>query len=426
MKTKPSACSKRFVFATTAGITTRITLLSCNQMISVTDAIKLIRENTYLLPSCSMPLHNAGGCVLAADLYANINIPGFRQSAMDGYAFRFSDLERGNEFTINGEVAAGDNQDFLLQPSGAIRIFTGAALPEDCDTVVMQEKTETEGAYVIINDDQLIQGRNVRREGSEIKKGELALPTGTQLTPAAIGFLASLGVSEVKVYPTPIVSIIITGNELQKPGVSLKHGQVYESNSVMLETALKQLGISNTNVIHAKDDLNGIINTLHGALEKADIILLTGGVSVGKYDFVVQAAEACGVQQLFHKVAQRPGKPIYAGKKENKIVFGLPGNPASVLTCFFNYVVAALESFTGRKEILQRKFLPLTNDFSKKVKLTQFLKAVYNQDGVNPLPAQESFRLSSFSLANCLVILPEEKMEFAKGELVETLLLPYL
>lgn len=395
-------------------------------MISTDLALRLIRENTSLLAPCSIALRNAGGYVLAADLYAGIKIPGFRQSAMDGYAFRFSDLTHGNKLIISGEVAAGDSADVEIKPFHAVRIFTGAALPKDCDTVVMQEKTETEGEYIIIKDELLIQQRNVREIGSEIKKGDLALAKSTLLTPAAIGFLASLGVSDVTVISKPVVYIIITGNELQKSGIPLKHGQVYESNSVMLEAALKQLGILTTTVIQTKDDLNGIIHTLNEALNKADLILLTGGVSVGKYDFVVQAAEACGVKPIFHKVAQRPGKPIYAGKKENKIVFGLPGNPASVLTCFYNYVVTALESLTGRKEILQRKLLTLADDYSKKINLTQFLKAIYNQDSVTPLSAQESFRLSSFSLANCLIILPAEKMEFKKGEQVETLLLPYL
>ena len=256
--------------------------------------------------------------------------------------------------------------------------------------------------------------------------GWKALTKGTVLTPAAIGFLASLGVTEVQVYPKPNVYIIITGNELQEPGLVLKHGQVYESNSVMLQTALAQLGIINSTIMYAKDDPAELESTLENALTHADLVLLTGGVSVGKYDFVVKAAEACNVRQLFHKVAQRPGKPLFAGKKEAKIVIGLPGNPASVLTCFYNYVVPAIECMTGRKNLLQRRQLQLTTDYRKKVKLTQFLKAICNNDEVTPLAAQESFRLSSFSLANCLIILPEEMMEFKKGEPVETLLLPYL
>ena len=395
-------------------------------MTSVNDAIQLIRKNLHPLPPCIIPLQESLGYVLAEDISANINTPAFHQSAMDGYAFRFSDLKAGNSFTIVGEIAAGDQLDLVLQPLQAFRIFTGAPLPGECDTVIMQEKVEFKIGQAHFNDESLVQGRNVRLQGSEIKSGELALKEGTVLTPAAIGFLASLGVTEVKVYSKPSVSVIVTGNELQKPGCSLNPGQVYESNSIMLQTALAQLGIETVTIMSVKDDPATIKNSLHQAMGNADLILLTGGVSVGEYDFVVQVAEACGVQQLFHKVAQRPGKPLYAGKKENKIVFGLPGNPASVLTCFYNYVVPAVECLTGRKNLVQKRHLPLTSHYNKTIKLTQFLKASCSNDKVTVLPAQESFRLSSFSLANCLIILPEEKMEFKKGELVETLLLPYL
>ena len=156
------------------------------------------------------------------------------------------------------------------------------------------------------------------------------------------------------------------------------------------------------------------------------MVLLTGGISVGDYDFVLQAVTACGVSKLFHKVKQRPGKPLYSGIKNNKIIFGLPGNPASVLTCFYNYVVAAIECMTGQQNIIPRKWLPLSKGVSKKLKFMQFLKASFNDQNVTPLPAQESFRLSSFSMANCLIVLPEEKLEFEEGESVEILILPYL
>ena len=213
---------------------------------------------------------------------------------------------------------------------------------------------------------------------------------------------------------------------MQPPGVKLQRGQVYESNSVMLQSALAQLNITNSVVITCTDDQNKIENALQKVVENSDLVLITGGVSVGKYDFVVGACKTVGVRQLFHKVAQRPGKPLYVGIKDNKLIFGLPGNPASVLSCFYNYVVPALEKLMVRENLLQRRYLPLAEDFQKKIKLTQFLKAFHNGAEVQPLAAQESFRLSSFSIANCLVILPAEKMTFTKGELVETLILPYL
>ena len=402
-------------------------------MISVSEAKKIIQTHTQLLPPVTIALSRANGLVLAEDIFAKVSVPNFHQSAMDGYAFRFDDYLQTKELTIQGEIAAGDSAKEALAPHHAIRIFTGAAVPANADTVVIQEKTEVKEDRLIIHDEQLQQGSNVRTKGFEINKGELALAKGTVLSPAAIGFLAGVGITEVGVYPKPTVYIIVTGKELQKPGNPLQHGQVYESNSVMLQAALQQLHITNINVVFADDDVNEIQAAITAALTQADLVLLTGGVSVGNYDFVVKAAEASGVQQLFHKVKQRPGKPLYVGVKENlaagrqdKLVFGLPGNPASVLSCYYNYVVTAIEEITGRKNLIEKRHLPLTVPFRKKIALTQFLKAFYDEKGVKPLSAQESFRLSSFSIANCLVVLPEEKFEFNEGEMVETLILPYL
>ncbi|GAA4747300.1 molybdopterin molybdotransferase MoeA [Flavisolibacter ginsenosidimutans] len=395
-------------------------------MISVKDAIAQIRLHTNLLSPVNLPLQKALGLVLAEDIFALVSVPSFPQSAMDGYAFRYADYLRAKEFTVSGEVAAGDAATVSVAPNNAVRIFTGAAVPNDLDTVVMQEKTEILNNELIVKDEALQKGSNVRTEGSEIKKDEIALWKGTVLSPAAIGFLAGVGVAEVSVHPKPSAHIIVTGNELQERGKPLQHGQVYESNSVMLQTALQQLGINSVAVTHVTDDVNILQEALNAALKKAELVLLTGGVSVGKYDFVLQAAKACGVKQLFHKVAQRPGKPLYAGTKGKKIVFGLPGNPASVLSCFYNYVTVTIEEFTGRKNLLERKQVRLQQDFKKKISLTQFLKAVYTADGALPLQAQESFRLSSFSIANCLVVLPEEAREYKEDETVEILCLPYL
>jgi molybdopterin molybdotransferase len=395
-------------------------------MISVSDAIQLIRSRSCLLAPVWLPLTEAAGLVLAEDVYAGISIPNFNQSSMDGYAFRFEDFATSRELLITGEMAAGDNKKLPVQPGQAVRIFTGAAVPEGFDTVVMQEKTTVEELRLFINDDSLAKGSNIRLKGSEINAGELALSKGTILSPAAVGFLAGLGTTIVAVHPKPSVYLIVTGKELQHPGVPLQYGQVYESNGMMLQSALRQLQVQNIRCVHVGDNVAEITTAINTALQSADLVLLSGGVSVGDYDFVVQSAESCGVSQLFHRVAQRPGKPLYAGMKGEKFVFGLPGNPSSVLSCFYNYVVPAIEELTGRKNLLERKRLLLLAPFSKKIQLRQFLKASCTLEGVMPLAAQESFRLSSFSVANCLIDLPEEPRDYAAGEVVEVLLLPYL
>ena len=395
-------------------------------MITVNEAVNLIKDHAQLLSSRSIPLNEAGGLVLAEDVFAAVDVPNFNQSAMDGFAIRFDDLSRGMELMVGGEIAAGEERSFEILPNQAMRIFTGAPLPLFADTVVMQEKTELVGNKLILRDEELVKGRNVRLSGSEIKMNALALQKGVTLTPAGIGFLAGLGISNVNAYPKPAAHIIVTGNELQQAGKPLKQGQVYESNGQMLKTALEQFHINNIRISNVKDDAKEITSAIQEALDTAELILVTGGVSVGDYDYVVQAAIACGITPLFHKIKQRPGKPLLAGIKNNKVLFGLPGNPASVLTCFYYYVIKAIEVQTGRKDLLETKRIQLLTSFSKKIKLTQFLKANYSTEGVMPLSAQESNRLSSFALANCLIILPEEKMEFVEGENVETLILPYL
>ncbi|MGZ3853832.1 MAG: molybdopterin molybdotransferase MoeA [Flavisolibacter sp.] len=395
-------------------------------MTSVNEAIEKIKVHTGKLLAVKIALRDAAGLVLAEDVYANCNVPNFNQSAMDGYALRYDDLLLTKQFLVAHEIAAGDFTTAAVPSKACIRIFTGAPIPGELDTVVMQEKVDLHGSYINVLDDNLKKGNNVRLLGSEIKKGELALPKNSFLSPAAIGFLASIGTEEVRVYPKPNVHIIVTGKELVPVEEDLKEGQVYESNSLLLQAALKQLHIYNITTDFVGDSLDETIHAIEKALAKADILLLTGGVSVGNYDFVVKAAEVCGINQLFHKVKQRPGKPLYAGTQNNKIVFGLPGNPASVLSCFYNYVVIAIQCMSGRNNLIEKRWFPLATSYNKNVRLTQFLKATTNGETVTPLPAQESFRLSSFSTANCLIILGEENSDFAEGELVETLVLPYL
>jgi len=267
-------------------------------------------------------------------------------------------------------------------------------------------------------------GLNVRTKGSEIKVGDLAVAKDSLLMPAAIGFLAGIGVTEVLVYPNPSVSIIVTGNELQTPGQALQPGQVYESNSYSLQAALKQLHITEVKLYHAEDTLAKVSQVLCDALQKNDVIFLTGGVSVGDYDFVAAAAKENGIEKIFHKIKQKPGKPFYFGKKESKLVFGLPGNPASVLTCFYEYVEPALRQMMKQKTGLKIMKVPLAEPFKKAAGLTHFLKGFYDGKTATPLHAQESYRLSSFANANCLIKIDEAATVCEKGAIVEIHLLP--
>lgn len=391
-------------------------------MITVAEAKYIISKSVTSLNPVTLPLLNASGKVLATDVFATIDIPAFPQSAMDGYAFAFDDLKK--ELIIDGEMAAGSSSAIEVAAGKAIRIFTGAPVPAGADTVVMQEKVRTENAVLIIEDDKLQRSSNVRPIGSEIKAGELALQKGSLLTAAAIGFLAGIGITEVAVIPDPFISIILTGNELQEPGKALMYGQVYESNSFGLTAALKSLHLPVHRVYKAEDDADILTAILQQALEQSDLVLLTGGVSVGDYDFVLQAANKCGVQQQFHKVKQRPGKPLFFGTKNEKVVFGLPGNPSSVLTCFYEYVTEALTILTKRSLQLKEVQTVLANGCKKAPGLTHFQKAYYDGQTVLPLTAQESYKLNSFATANCLLMLDGDKEEYASGDNVAIHLLP--
>lgn len=393
-------------------------------MISVEEANKIIVENSAPLQPVQLSLRQAVGKILADDVVAAADMPPFPQSSMDGYAFLFSEWESNKKLILEGEIPAGLNEKILLAPGKAVRIFTGAPVPPGADTVVMQEKAQIREGMLIIDEGAIQKGANVRPMGSEIKAHELALEKGRVLSAPAIGFLAGIGVAEVKVFPNPLISIIITGKELQQSGRPLDYGQVYESNSLALSAALQQGHFNEVKIYYADDDLEIVKNILQNALEQSDIVLLSGGISTGDYDFVLKAASDCGVTRLFHKIKQRPGKPLYFGKKGNKLVFGLPGNPSSVLTCFYEYVLPALEILTQRKLSLQKIHAPLAAPYYKTPLLTHFLKGFYNGTNVEVLDAQESYRLSSFAKANCLIKIKEKTVECKEGEMTEVHLLP--
>ena len=392
-------------------------------MISVEQALKFIEDNVKPLKPVVMKLEEALGLVVSSDIYSPLDIPAFPQSSMDGYAIAFE--EGITDYIISGEIPAGFEKATTLSKGSAARIFTGAPVPQGANTVVMQEKTIVSSGIVKITDDKLQKGNNVRLVGTEMRKGQLALAKGSKLNPLSIGLLAGLGIDKVSVYPKPRVGIIITGNELQKPGTALSFGQVYDSNSYSLRAALLQQNIEVLHLLQSIDDINKLSTQLNTLLENSDLILLVGGVSVGDYDFTLPAFEKCGVTPIFHKIKQKPGKPLLFGKKENVIVFGLPGNPASVMTCFYEYLLTAIGIMTSSNLSLKSKEAKLEEGYIKPQGLTCFLKAYYDGQSVRIQTGQESYKLSSFAEANCLVVLPQESREVIAGEIVTVHLLPH-
>lgn len=353
---------------------------------------------------------------MAEKINSVVNTPPFDQAAMDGYAFDFDSWDRKSVLTVSGEVQAGNFSSATVKSFETVRIFTGAPLPTGTDTVVMQEKIIVVGKTICIQDNLLVKGSNVRREGSQTIKGELVMQKGQLLTPAAISFLASIGVDKLNVYSKPSVSIIVTGDELMPPGRILSNGQIYESNSFGLTAALNQINISPVSIDIVNDEEAEIIKTITSRLS-TDILILTGGVSVGNYDLVPSSLKQCGVVQIFHKVKQKPGKPLYFGKINQTLVFALPGNPAAVLTCFYEYVLPAISRFT-QKQYFRRLQMPLASDFRKKPGLTFFLKGKTKYHEVIILNNQESYMMNSFAMADCILELEEDKELYKKGDLV--------
>lgn len=385
-------------------------------MISVADAKNMVLSQCQELNPITLPIDQAVGYTLSDNVYSEINIPGFMQSSMDGFAIRFTDVTK--ILPIQGELPAGTSKQISLNENACIKVFTGGPIPEGADIVIQKEWVHVEKNAIQINAGFIELGANIRVPGSDIKKGGLAFKKGTTISAMHLGYLASMGIKEIPVIRKPKVGIIITGNELVQPGNELIAGQVYESNSFALKACLQKLQIHSIQVYHVKDTIEATQLTISKGLLENDLLLITGGVSVGDYDFVAGACLQQGVQKLFHGVKQKPGKPLFFGKKENVLVFGLPGNPSSVLSCYQQYVYTALNAITGGKQV-EAVFAKLEMPFDKKPPLTLFLKGYYESGTVQILPAQASYQLSAFVTANCWVELAEEINYFDKDQLVK-------
>ncbi|MEL1241358.1 molybdopterin molybdotransferase MoeA [Flavobacterium flavipallidum] len=389
-------------------------------MIQVAEALNIIAENSCKMPIAKIKVSKSLGYVLAEAIYSPINMPPFRQSAMDGYAFTHSNL---NQFEVINTSQAGDFLDEKIEKNQAVRIFTGAFVPDDTDTVVMQEHT-TRTENVLQIEKMPAPCANIREKGEQIKKGELVFDANTVITPAAIGFLACLGITKIKVYQKPKVAILVTGNELVPAGKKLPKGKIYESNSLMIEAALQTIGIKKPSIFKVKDSLKKTIQAVESCLAHFDVVLISGGISVGDYDYVKEALLKNGVTELFYKINQKPGKPLFFGTQENKIVFALPGNPASSLTCFYVYAFPALKKMMGFEAIhLPEMKKKINSDFKNTSGKTLFLKAFYDDEKVTVLESQSSAMLNTFAVANGLIVVPHDVTNIKINE--EVVVLPF-
>ncbi len=375
------------------------------QFLSVPEAKAILDRETAALPMEEIPLDEAVGRVAAVDIHAPLDMPSFDNSAMDGYALIW---EEGREtYTLIGEVAAGDGREQQLSPGEAMRIFTGAPVPSGADTVVQQEWSHKEGDRVRFKG-SVKRGMHIRRRGTQCRQGDIILKAGTCITPGAIALLSSVGINRIAVHRRPQAQVLVTGNEIAAPGSELPPGAVYNTNGPFLGAYLKQSGFPVQVHGPVPDEPETLKNAIHDALLNCDVLILTGGISVGEYDFVQPMLLEAGAEPFFYKLKQKPGKPIWAGRIGNIIVFALPGNPASVITCANQYVMPVLKKMAGFQDVFEPDArLPLRQDYHKKAGLTQILKVQVAEGQVEVLGGQESFNLLPFAEANALAVIPE-------------------
>jgi molybdopterin molybdotransferase len=384
-------------------------------MITVAQALSLIEKHVKSNNFCELGITDALGFVLAQDVVSDIDLPPFRQSAMDGFAVR---TWAENEFTIKGEIQAGSSEEVSLQKGEAVRIYTGARVPRDADRVIMKEHVEDLTSHIQVVNFQ--QKTNIKAQGEHIKRGDVVLSKGVVLNTAALSFLAGLGVAKIKVYKKPNVAVLISGNELLQPGDPWEQAKTYDSNSFILQFLLKSIGVEQVTLHYVKDDVQACVSTVGKLLESHDFIVATGGISVGDYDLMHMAFEANHVEEQFYKINQKPGKPIYFGLKGDKVIFGLPGNPAACFINFQVYVTPALRrrfgktSFSFKIGVCDQRIVNRSNK-------ALFLRGTCTNGILEVFENQSSSLLQSLIGANVLVYIPEDVECIEIGDQVQYL-----
>ena len=398
-------------------------------MINAREARNIILSSLSPVGTIMLSLERSLGRILAEDIVAAENIPPFDNSAMDGFAVISDDLRTlPRTLTIVGEIPAGAVASNALGKGEAMSIMTGAHLPAGCDAVVPQEWTECADDSHVKIFKTVERGQNIRSAGTDIRRGETALEKHRRLRPQEIGVLASLGRQFVEVYRPLSVAILATGNELVTISAPLSGGKIRESNAYALSALLRERGCEPLLLGIAKDDRKDLQEKIVKGLA-ADALITAGGVSVGKYDLVIEVLKEAGVEIKFWKINIKPGMPMIFGMHGRTPVFGLPGNPVSSLVTFLEFVGPALQKMMGSDEPDGAVTIParIDHDITKSDGKRHFVRGILEQrDGsviVRSTGSQVSNILSSLTKANCLIILPEDVTHVAAGDIVEVELL---
>ena len=395
-------------------------------MISEEEARDKILETIRPLPARRLSILQALDCFAAEDYVARLPLPNFDNSAMDGYAVIASDCRSGARLRVVGEQPAGVDRRLRVTPGETIRIFTGAPMPSGADAVVMQEDVTREGDGIVVNED-VDPGEFVRRRGCDIGEGQKILEKGGRIRAATLALLASQGFTEVSVGGEVSASIVSTGDELARPGQKLEPGQIYESNSVLLQALLQRCRAITVSVEHCGDDADSLGKVLAAAIENR-VVIISGGVSVGEHDLVQKVLRSLGAKIDIWRVAIKPGKPFLfgsikqtrpsphsspwpgrgsreaAGEGGDCFVFGLPGNPVSAFVTFLQFVRPAILKMMGASDLdLAKMPAKLTVDLMNDGDRVHYIRGKLENGGFAPIGRQESHALFGLSQANALL-----------------------
>ncbi|HEY7721666.1 MAG TPA: gephyrin-like molybdotransferase Glp [Pedococcus sp.] len=398
-------------------------------MIAVEQHLARILETVRPVRSFDLGVLDAQGCVLAADVQAKVQLPGFTNSAMDGYAVHAADVAGASEespvvLPVVNDIAAGNTNALSLVMGQTMRIMTGAPMPRGADAVVPVEQTDGGVVHVSVHGSPE-PGQHVRAAGEDVREGQTILRSGTLLGPGQIALLAAAGVARVRVVPRPRVVVLSTGDELVEPGREPGFGQIVDSNSVMLTAAVRSVGATPYRVGGVPDDARQLMETIESQLVRADVIITTGGVSMGAFDTVKQVLSRVGTMQ-FDKVAMRPGMPQGFGVlgEERVPVFTLPGNPVSALVSFHVFVAPALRAMAGRPEnAWPPGYVPAVaaESWQSVPGKMEFTRVVFDGDRVRLAGGQGSHMLGALAAADALAVVPPEVTEVAEGDRVDCL-----
>ncbi len=404
-------------------------------MLSIPEALQLILDRCSQRQAARVAISDALGLTLAEDITSDIDSPPHDKSIVDGYAVIASDLRNGSaELVVLEEVTAGQVPKEGVIPGHCTRIMTGAPLPDGADAVVMVERTELMGNRVRVRD-HLKTGQNIMRRGASLTRGETVLRAGHQLRAAEIGLLGEIGRTQVQVIPPVRVAILPTGNELVDASCQPAIGQIRNSNGPLLAAAVRQLGAIPIDLGIARDDRDDLRRLIEQGLA-ADMIVLAGGVSAGVLDLVPAVLRDLGVEEVFHKVNLKPGKPlwfgVYGSEANNAgttLVFGLPGNPVSTFVCFELFVRPAVAKLMGREASAGLRQLPaiLASDFVHRGDRPTYFPAIVRREQnellAEPVRWGGSADLRGLTSANALICFPAGDRSWSAGESVEVLLL---